>query len=151
MLKYQDNGRIAAFVMAHLGELEPVASKPLATFATAFVKSYLKAKSTSLEDIKEFGEAISVGTLLQAADKLTASEALSLVKRIDPASAAQATAEPSWMRNRLSKLLSGEAVPLPVVKVAKTPTKGAARKKRSVMGETDAFAARRPSRASKGD
>lgn len=151
MLKYNDNGKIAAFALANADKLESLASKPLASFATAFVKAYLKAKATSLDDIKSFGEAIGAATLLQAADKLTASEALALVKRLDPASAAQATAEPSWMRNRLSKLLSGDVVPEPVVKVAKAPKKAAPRKKRSVMGETDAFAARRPSRAGKGE
>jgi hypothetical protein len=53
------------------------------------------------------------------------------------------------MRNHLSKLLSGDFVPEPVVKVAKAPKKAEPRKKRSVMGETDAFAARRPSRGAK--
>ena len=137
--------------MQNADKLEAIASKPLASFATAFIKAYLKAKATSLEEIKSFGEAIGADTLLQAADKLTATEALSLVKRLDPASSAQATAEPSWMRNRLSKLLSGDVLPEPVVKAVKAPKKTAPRKKRSVMGETDAFAARRPSRAGKGE
>lgn len=151
MLNYQDNGRIVRFALANADKLELIASKPMASFATAFVKAYLKSKTSSLEDMKAFGQIVGMPTLLQSADKLSPAEALALVKRVDPASAAKATAEPTWMRNHLGKLLSGEAVPAPVVKVEKPAKKAAPRKKRSVMDETDAFSVKRPSRAGKNE
>ena len=151
MLSYQDNGKIVAFALANADKLESLASKPMASFATAFVKAYLKSKASSLEDIKAFGQSVGTTTLLQSADKLSPTEALALVKRVDPANAAKATAEPAWMRGHLSKLLSGDVLPAPVVKAEKPPKQIAPRRKRSVMDETDAFAVKRPSRAAKGE
>jgi hypothetical protein len=151
MLNYHDNGRIVGFALANAQKLEAIASKPMASFATAFVKAYLKAKTSSLDDIKAFGNTVGLTTLLQSADKLSPAEALSLVKRIDPANSAKAVAEPTWMRGHLVKLLSGDVVPAPIVKAEKAPKKAAPRKRRSVMDETDAFAVKRPSRARKND
>jgi|CXWL01.1.fsa_nt_gi hypothetical protein len=143
MLSYQDNSRIVAFALSQGERLETLVAKPMATFASTFVKAYLKAKTSSLGDITAFGVQIGSPTLLMAVDKLTATEALALLKRLDPASASQATEDPTWMRNRLSKVLTAEVVPTPFDKAPRATKKSAPRKNRSVMGETDAFAAKR--------
>lgn len=144
MLSFDENRTVALEALARSEHFAATAGKPLAKFVSDFTKAYFKAKTTSLADIRALGAAVGSGTLKGLADRLTAADAAGLLKRLDPANAAKAKEDPTWMRGRLAALLSGDAEPDPVVKATKpkkAPAK--AKPKRSVMDETDAFSAKR--------
>jgi hypothetical protein len=122
--------------------------KPLAAFVTAVCKAYFKSKETRLGDIVAFGEAVGKTNLLAIADKLTAREAAAVLCRIDPHNAARAKDDPAWARMRLASVITGEEAPETAQAPARTrASKLKALAPRSVLGETDAFSAKRRERA----
>ena len=149
MLGFRDDIVIATHIVAHAGRMAPVAEKPLAAFVTAVSKAFLKSRDTRLGEIVAFSEAVGKSNFLAIADKLTPKEAMALLCRVDPMNAARAKTEPAWARMRLAAVLTGEVTP--ETRIAKPArhrrpkTKPAVR--RSVLGETDAFSAKRRERA----
>lgn len=150
MLCYKDNIVIATHVLAHAGRLAMAAEKPLDAFVTAVSKAYLKSKSTRLDDIVSFCEAVGKANFLAVADKLTAKEALALLCRMDPGNAERAKADPCWARMRLAAVLTGEEAPEtagPKARAPRQPKVRSPKVRRSVLGETDAFSAKRREKA----
>lgn len=149
MLGFKDNIVIATHIIAHAGRMAPAAEKPLAAFVAAVSKAFLKSKDTRLSEIAAFCEAVGKPNFLAVADKLTSKEAVALLCRVDPTNAARAKTEPAWARMRLAAVLTGEEAP----ETRKPKPAGRRRSKaepvvqRSVMGETDAFSAKRRERA----
>jgi hypothetical protein len=152
MLSFDQNRSVALEALRQSKKYEATVAIPLRKFVSDFTKVYVKAKTTSLADLRALGSAIGVDTLKSLADLLTVAEATSLLKRLDVANAVKAKEEPTWMRGRLAALLAGDVEPDPVVQVVKEKVvkekappkpKGPAKAKRSVMDETDAFSAKR--------
>jgi hypothetical protein len=146
VLGYKDNIVVATHILANAGRLAPAAEQPLAAFVTTFSKAYLKSGDTRLGDILSFCEAVGKPNFLAIADKLSAKEAMAVLCRVDPASRNRAKADPVWARSRLAAVLTGEEAPAarkagPVGR--RRPKATPPRTKRSVLGETDAFSARR--------
>jgi hypothetical protein len=151
VLGFRDNIVVATHIIAHAGRMAPSAEKPLAAFVTAVSKAYLKSKDTRLSDTVAFCEAVGKPNFLAIADKLTVKEAVAVLSRVDPKNAGRAKAEPAWARMRLAAVLTGEEAPeaqepKPAGR-APRQSKAKPRIQRSVLGETDAFSAKRRERA----
>jgi hypothetical protein len=149
VLAFKDNIVVATHILANAGRMATATEAPLAAFVTAVSKAYLKSKETRLDDIAAFCEAVGKPNLLAIADKLTAKEAVAVLSRIDPCNAERAKADPGWARMRLAAVLTGEETP--EARKAAAPvrrlSKAKARPLRSVLGETDAFSAKRREKA----
>jgi len=148
VLGFRDNIVIATHILAQAGRMTPAAEKPLVAFVTAVSKAYLASKDTRLSEIIAFCEAVGKSNLLAIADKLTVKEAVAVLRRLDPMSADRAKADPGWARMRLAAVLTGEETP-EIVKPAtraRRQSKAKLRVQRSVLGETDAFSAKRRER-----
>jgi hypothetical protein len=149
MLGYKDNVVIATHILAQAGRMAPVADKPLGAFVTAVSKAYLKSKDTRLSEIVVFCEAVGKPNFLTVVDKLSTKEAVDLLRRVDPRSADEAKANAAWARTRLATVLTGEEAPdvsKPKSRISRR-SKAKPRVRRSVVGETDAFSAKRRVRA----
>jgi hypothetical protein len=133
--------------------MTPAAEKPLAAFVTAVSKAYLTSRDTRLSEILAFCEAIGKPNFLAVADKLTAKEALAVLRRVDPNSSDRAKADPGWARMRLAAVLTGEETPEPPTTNtrARRQSKAKPHVQRSVLDETDAFSAKRRETAWSGE
>lgn len=144
MLGYKDNIVVATHILANAGRMAAAAERPLVVFVTEASKAYLKSGDTRLSDILSFCEAVGKPNLLAIADKLTPKEAAAVLCRLDPAaSRRQAKADPAWARARLAAVITGEETPAADATPCAQPLKTPPRSQRSVLGETDAFSARR--------
>lgn len=153
MLGYKDNIVVATHILAQAGRMAPVADRPLAAFVASVSKAYLKSKDTRLNDIMVFCDAAGKASFVTIVDKLTTKEAVDLLGRVDPRNAEAAKASPAWARKRLVAVLTGEEVP-EAQDVSKSMSRTLRRSRarlhipRSVVGETDAFSAKRRKRTS---
>jgi hypothetical protein len=150
VLGFRENIVIATHILAQAGRMEAAAEKPLGAFVTTVSKTYLKSKTTRLADIVTFCEAVGKPSFLAVLDKLSAGEAIGLLCRLDPNNADKAKADPGWTRMRLAGLLTGEEMPETRRPRARTPRPAKVtlkRAPRSVLGETDAFSAKRRARS----
>lgn len=146
MLGFRENIVIATHILAQAGRMEAAVEKPLDAFVTTVSKAYLKSKTTHLADILAFCEAVGKPSFLTVLDKLSAAEAVGLLSRLDPHNAEKAKGDPVWTRMRLASLLTGEEIPDTRKPKARAPRQAKAkppRVPRSVLGETDAFSAKR--------
>jgi hypothetical protein len=153
MLGYKDNIVVATHILAQAGRMAPVADRPLAAFVASVSKAYLKSKDTRRNDIMVFCEAVGKASFVTIIDKLTTKEAVDLLGRVDPHSVEDAKANPAWARARLVAVLTGEEAP-ETHDVSKSMSRILRRSRtrlpipRSVVGETDAFSAKRRKRTS---
>jgi hypothetical protein len=149
VLGFRENIVIATHILAQAGRMEASVEKPLGAFVKTVVKAYLKSKTTRLADIVTFCEAVGKPSFLVLLDTLSAGEAIGLLCRFDPNNAEKAKADPGWTRMRLAGLLTGEEAPETRRHKARAPHLAkvkSSRAPRSIIGETDAFSAKRRER-----
>ena len=148
MLGYKDNIVVATHILAQAGRMAPVADRPLAAFVASVSKAYLKSKGARLNDIMVFCEAVGRANFVTIVDKLNTKEAVDLLSRVDPHNTEKAKANPAWARTRLVTVLTGEEAPessdasKSMSRILRR-SKAKSRIPRSVVGETDAFSAKR--------
>jgi hypothetical protein len=146
MRGYRGNLVIATHILAQAGRMANVAERPLGGFVLAVVRAYLRSKETRLGDIVLFCDAVGKANFISLLDELTAREALGVLCRVDPRNAERARADPAWGRSRLAAMLTREVVSTPPGAPKCGPSLRSRTKScatRSVIGETDAFSARR--------
>lgn len=144
MLSFEENVDVAKILLQHAARDKKGAEKPLTSFVTATTKALFKSKDVPVAALVEMTGGLGKGVMLSLVDKLAPADVLAVVKRLDPINGAKAAEEPVWARKHLGEIVTGDHTPVspppkqPKPKAAKKPVA-----KRSVMGETDAFSAKR--------